>query len=236
MKMYQEKLNLLVKEGPAADIFRAEQALSILKATGEAAEEINKNNYGEVFSTFQAFCIDQFILSTSKLYETPRGYPLKSIPAVLEFLKENAHHLDITEPYLLNKQLSRLNIFCPEFDKLDLVEKTLFIHRKLLGLLPSIRNNEALAAIKTLRDKKVAHPEDISIETLQKTTWAMAEELLQYPKDVLGVIGDGYLSTVYMLDNGEYMLSNDAKRVGRGVKRLLTNMGIIEKKKGQTFS
>lgn len=37
------ELNRLVKEGPVGEIFRAEQALSILDATGVLANEINQH-------------------------------------------------------------------------------------------------------------------------------------------------------------------------------------------------
>ena len=50
-----------------------------------------------------------------------------------------------------------------------------------------------------------------------------AEELLKYPKDVIGVIGGGYLGIIYCVDE-EYILTSDAQRVGRGMKRLLLRL------------
>ena len=226
MSEQNDELDRLVKEGPVGEIFRAEQALSILDTTGKLANEINKNNYGEVFSTFQAFCIDQIILSINKLYEKPGRYQLKSIPAILKYFLENAQSLEVTQPNLLNQQLMRLNMQVLETEETDQKTKNILIHQKMVKHIPDINNNDTLAALKTLRDKRIAHPEDISVESLPKPTWSAVEELLTPAKDIVGIIGDGYLSTAYMLKDGEYLLSMDAARVGRGIRRLLGNLGI----------
>ena len=226
MSEQNDELDRLVKEGPVGEIFRAEQALSILDTTGELANEINKNNYGEVFSTFQAFCIDQIILSINKLYEKPGRYQLKSIPAILNYFLENSQSLEVTQPNLLNQQLMRLNMQVFVTEETDQNVMNILIHQKMINHIPDISNNETLAALKTLRDKRIAHPEDISVESLPKPTWSAVEELLTPAKDIVGIIGDGYLSTAYMLEDGEYLLSTDATRVGRGIRRLLGNLGI----------
>ena len=236
MSKQNDELDRLAREGPVGEIFRAEQALSILDATGELANEINQNNYGEVFSTFQAFCIDQIILSINKLYENPGRYQLKSIPAVLRYFEENTQTLVITEPYLLQQQLTRLNLLLPDMDNDDQNTKNIFIHHKMINLVPDISNNETLAALKTLRDKRIAHPEDISVESLPRPTWGAVEDLLTPAKDIVGIIGDGYLSTAYMLEDGEYLLSTDASRVGRGTKRMLCNLGIKASNKSSNLS
>jgi len=227
MSEQNDELDRLVKEGPVGEIFRAEQALRILDTTGELANEINKNNYGEVFSTFQAFCIDQIILSINKLYEKPgRSYQLKSIPAILNYFLEKSQSLEVTQPNLLKQQLMRLNMQVLETEETDQYTMNILIHQKMINHIPDISNNETLAALKTLRDKRIAHPEDISVESLPKPTWSAVEELLTPAKDIVGIIGDGYLSTAYMLEDGEYLLSTDATRVGRGIRRLLGNLGI----------
>lgn len=226
MSEQSHELDRLVKEGPVGEIFRAEQALSILDVTGAFADKINQNNYGEVFSTFQAFCIDQIILSINKLYETPGRYQLKSIPAILNYFKENSQTLKVTEPYLLQQQLIRLNMQIPDIEEIDQNTKNKHIHNKMINHIPEISKNETLAALKTLRDKRIAHPEDISVESLPKPTWGAVEDLLTPAKDIVCIIGEGYLNVTYMFEDGEYSLSSDATRVGRGIRRLLGDLGI----------
>ncbi len=226
MCVHKKELKRLVQEGPVTQIIRAEQAISILNVTGAVADQINKKNYGEVISTFQNLCIDQFVLSITKLYEIPREYALNSIPSVLDYFDNNKENLEITEPYSLEQQLMRLGLDLAGFEKLTNAEQNTIIYNELSRRSPSLQDNEALAALKTMRDKKIAHPEDINVQSLEKATWQAAEDLLQYPKDVVGVLGDGYLSTVYMLEDGEYLLTSDATRVGRGMKRMLKDLGI----------
>lgn len=226
MSEQNDELGRLVKEGPVGEIFRSEQALSILDTTGTLAYEINQKNYGEVFSTFQAFCIDQIVLSINKLYENPSRYQLKSIPAILNYFEKNSQTLQITEPYLLWQQLTQLNMQIPDIEKIDLNTTNILVHHKMLNHVPDINNNETLASLKTLRDKRIAHQEDIPVESLPKPTWSAVEDLLSPAKDIVGIIGGGYLSTVYMLEDGEYLLSTDAMRVGHGTRRLLRNLGI----------
>lgn len=222
----QEEFARLVREGPVSYIFRTEQALSIMNVTGELSKGINANNYGEVFSTFQSFCIEQFVLSITKMYESPRRYSLKSIPSVLEYFRKNATEIEVRELILLSKQLSRIGFDTDGFDDLTRVEQNTLVYEELARRLPRVEDNETLAALKAMRDKQIAHPEDIEIEVIAKTTWKKAEALLEYPKDLVGVLGDGYLSTAYMLEDGEYLLSYDAMRVGTGTRRMLKNLGI----------
>jgi len=147
-----------------------------------------------------------------------------SIPAILEYFQNNTRNLQITQFYQLKLQLVRLGLYIEEFEKLSPIEKNSFIHERLSALSPRTKNSKIFAAIKSLRDKKIAHSEHIDFEALPKTQRSSAEELLQYPKDVLSIIGNGYLNKMYMYENGEYVLSSDAQRIGRGTKRLLSKL------------
>ena len=99
MDDYKRHLLQIIQEGLVKDIFKAEQALSLLKTIGEFSKKINTNNFGEVFGTLQNFCIEQFVLCVTKIYEKPHArYPLMNIPSVLDYLKDNAEKLSIVEP------------------------------------------------------------------------------------------------------------------------------------------
>ncbi|GJL78311.1 MAG: hypothetical protein NPINA01_13000 [Nitrospinaceae bacterium] len=225
MELPKDKLMDLVKEGPVSDIFRAEQALSLFNTIGDVSKEVNDSTYGEVFATFQSLCIDRFVLSISKLYEKPKDFPLRSVPGVLNFLKENAEQLEIIDSYRLDNQMTRLGTDISKLIKLDAKEKTIYVADRLLSKKPK-GMKKTLDPLVKLRNKHIAHPEVIDVESLLRTTWDAAETLLQYPKDVVGAISDGYLNISYVVDSGEYVLSSDASRVGRGVKRMLAELGI----------
>ena len=226
------ELMRLITGGPVVEIFRAEQSLSLLNVIGLLANEINASNYGEVFGTVQSLSIDRLILSITKLYEVPNRYPLKSIPGILKYFDENSENLEITEPYLLNDQLRRLGLFMECFEDFDKNKKNIFVHYKMNYLLSKINQDEAIKSLKIHRDKKIAHPKDTLVESLPKISWVSIEGLLSAAKNIVGIIGDGYLSSSFMIDS-DYLLSNDATRVGRGLARILSDLGINTSEKSE---
>ncbi len=101
------------------------------------------------------------------------------------------------------------------------MEMNILLVKRLRERLPDIHGSDSLRALKTLRDKKIGHPENIDIEDIEKTTWENAERLLELPRSVAGIVGDAYLSTAYWDDEGRYMCSTDGSRVGRAMQRLI---------------
>jgi len=222
----KKQLKDLIQEGPVSDIFRAEQALSMFEAIREVSEKINKSAHKWVFGTIQSMCVDQFVLSICKLYEKPGRYSLRSVPGVLKFLKDNAEKLKIIDSYHLDNQMTRLGTDISELLELKGKDKTVYVSKRLSSKQPK-HLNETLETIVNLRNKFIAHPEIIDVRSLQKTKWESAKKLLQYPKDVVGAISDGYLDIVYVDDDGVYGPTGEATKVGRGVKRMLTDLKII---------
>jgi hypothetical protein len=218
-----EQLGKMVSRGLVEYIFEAEQSVSLIEACGSNQEFLVAHNFGELFGTIQSLAINQFVLSVTKIYEKPNTrYPNLSAPSLLVFLEENAEHLEVTEPILVKRGLGLLGIDSTEFENADSSAKRnmLLIHR-LRERLPDIANDESLRALKALRDKKIAHPEDIDIDDLEKTTWEKAERLLFLSRGIVGLLGDAYLSTAYWDDEGTYLCSTDGSRVGRAMQRLI---------------
>ena len=96
---------------------------------------------------------------------------------------------------------------------LKILEKNIFVATRLSSKKPK-HLNETLDDLVNLRNKFIAHPEDIDVRSLPKTKWESAKKLLRYPKDVVGAISDGYLNIVYVDDKGEYCPTTDATRIG----------------------
>ena len=87
--------------------------------------------------------------------------------------------------------------------------------------------SKSLNALKTARNKVIAHSEAILTSDLPRTTWDEIEQLIDYAKEFLGIVGIGYLSIAYEDDNGNHFLSSDAKRTTRAMERLLQKAGIL---------
>lgn len=74
----------------------------------------------------------------------------------------------------------------------------------------------------------IAHPEAITtVSDLPRTTFDEIKQLVVYAKKFLGIVGIGYLSIAYEDDEGNYLLSSDAKRTTRAMERLLQKAGIL---------
>ena len=222
----QDQLNSILRRGLVEFIFEAEQALSLVEACGQNTEALAARNLGELFGTIQGLAINQFVLSITTIYERPNGrYPNLSVLSVLNYIEEQADKLEIKELGLLRRGLERLDIVPYALDEADSEkEKNVLLARLLRECVPNIQETLALNALKELRDKKIAHPEDINLESIQRTTWEEAEKLLAPMRDIVGIVGDAYLSTAYWDDDGDYLLSIDGSRVGRAMRRLIQSL------------
>ena len=74
--------------------------------------------------------------------------------------------------------------------------------------MPNPETTEKLAnteaALRTARNKQIAHHEEISVEELPRATWGEIPPLLDVAKQSLGIIGSAYFSTAYTVDDGSY--------------------------------
>jgi HEPN domain-containing protein len=84
-------------------------------------------------------------------------------------------------------------------------------------------------AVKTIRDKVIAHRERIDENALPRATYAQIEELVEFAKDVTTAVGHGYTGVGYRTDSDEYHLTSDAERALRSLKRLLAAAGVALK-------
>lgn len=194
-----EHLKRMVSSGVVEFIFEAEQSISLIKACGSSHDFLRKHIFGELFGTIQALAITQFVLSVTKIYEKPhKHYQNLSLPSVLEYVQQNADQLNLLDPQLVFRKWKQLKITTEKFDVGDVQAKT---NREIVSclqkMIPNVESDKALQALKTLRDKKIAHPEDIDLATIEKTTWEQAEMLLVLCRYIVGIIGDAYLNIPY---------------------------------------
>ena len=80
---------------------------------------------------------------------------------------------------------------------------------------------EALVALKTHRDKRIAHPEVTKKGALPDRVWGTLSELVDYAKKFLEVTHGTYLDVYHKPDDDDYFVTQDAKRIGYSLVRLL---------------
>ena len=78
------------------------------------------------------------------------------------------------------------------------------------------------AELRTIRDKLIVHNEDFEVQNW--ISWKSMNDLLDFAKEITGIIGWAYCSTVYSIQ-GDYMLTQDAKNGALFVDRVLTKLG-----------
>lgn len=167
--------------------------------------------------------INQFVLSITKLYEKPGRYKKVSLLSVLAYLDTNAALLPVKEPGLLGRGLGHLKVGIETFARAKSdIAKTKLLVGTVQNALGDLTENRPLRALKALRDKKIAHPEDIALEAIEKTTWQEAEKLLEIPRVAARIIDDAYLGSGVAFDENDYTLRGlDGSRVGRSMRRLI---------------
>lgn len=226
MSDYQEKLKDIICQGVAVDLHLADEALSLDWFVGQHADEINKATFGAFFGSLQDILVRNLILHLAKIFDTPKRNPIRSIPSAIKILKANGDQLTVKYRPGLILALTRYGASLDEIEKLP--------DRELTGYLVSFfeqrcaANEETLKAIKTMRDKVVAHHEAVRLEDILKPVYAEIEELLALAHAFISAVGSGYLNMTYEDDDGHW--SGDAKRTTTCLNRLLQTAGVLPKR------
>ncbi|MDE2466035.1 MAG: hypothetical protein KGO02_20310 [Alphaproteobacteria bacterium] len=200
---------------------------------GRSASQINAATFGQFFGSLQIILGRFLVLQAARIFEQPNPrYPLRSIPSAIALLQRHSDRLVVEQRPGLIRALSRAGALPQELEALSDPELTRFVaeffdRRMSDSHVEGMHNARALQALKTVRDKTVAHPEGIGLDQLPKSTFADIDRLVALAKAFLGAVGFGYLSTAYEDDNGHYFMSSDAKRSTVCLRRLLQKAGVI---------
>jgi len=236
MSTAREKLDEIVREGLAVDLYYADEANSLYSEIGQNADEINTATFGAFFGGLQLILGRYLILSTARLFDAPNSkYQIRSLPSAILLLRNNRETLAIEQrPGLLNS-LVRRGAVLSELRKLTDSQLTDFVVAFFERQLSTdnsigIANAQAFAALKTHRDKLIAHSEAVRPEELPKATFAEIDALLSVVRSFIAAVGFGYLSTAYEDDSGYNFMASDAKRSTTSMKRLLVQVAAIRAK------
>jgi len=218
------ELNTMLEGGPMHDIFRADEARALVEIIGTHAAAIDASKFAASFVTLQSYSIDQFVLAITRVFDRPKkNYPLRSLPAIVDHVLANAASLPVQEPNILADALKHLG--APIGGLGTDSASTQLAMDALNTKMPSPKTHPALAALKALRDKRLAHAEHIKIESIAKTGWGPADELLRTAQMMIAALGS--LTGVMHIDSdGNYYLKSDAQRASVSTHRLLRKLSI----------
>lgn len=223
----EERLRDYLLEGIATEILHADEAYSLVVEIGKHAEQINTANYGVLFGSLQLILSDRQTLSITKIFEPVGRYPTRSIPATLAFLEKNANLWKVVQPQQLHQVLAETGSDILRVEQLCDAELTHAVVAHFRANLPDPKRVDAhrlslsLGALLKSCDKVIAHNEAIELSALQKTTWEEATSLVNYAKEFVATIGDGYLNLFFGRGSDDYVPTRDACRTSIGLRRLL---------------
>lgn len=228
----KETLHDILWNGLQIDIFEAEESLTLVKEIGLNASAINEAKYGfgHLFGRLQHLHTEIAILAVNRIYDKPKGYPLRSIPSTLDLLQKSSSTLKLENRRYISDRLIKFGLSKQEIETLTDSQVTELLARKYTNQLPSPIDGDpsGLNALKFRRDKKLAHPEAINAEAIPPFTYGQIHNLLTFAKDFIATIGYGYLNIVYVVDDGTYLLSQDAEGIARPLRLLLRRAKILD--------
>ena len=200
----RDTFDAIIAKGVAIDIFQAEEALAIDKLIGNEADRINEATFGAFFGSLQVILGRYLILAVNRVFERENSrFQIRSIPAAIKFLQDNAGELQIVQKPGLIRSLKRLGCNAPEIETLSDTDLTLFTADFFSQTLPKPKLNdsggpfdESLLALKAVRDKSIAHHEVVDLNEFPKATYGDIGELIKYAKGFLSAVGFGYLNIV----------------------------------------
>jgi len=215
-----------------AEIVRADQSFYVLRTIAAHTDALNAKNYGEVFQLLQAVLQDRAVLAVGKLFDKESNrYPTQSVAFLLTFLKRNRDALRITQRSLLLREILAWNgVGLPDEPQDCELTDCIVAHysdsRPNADLNTLAELDVALHALKTHRDKRIAHAENISPAQLPSAKWTDTRRLLDWARRLVSTVGMAYLGTFYTTPDGRYLLEDDARRAGVALSRLFKAAGI----------
>jgi hypothetical protein len=234
VESFKAKLDALITDGVAITVFQAEEALRLEELVGREAPRINAAGFGALFGSLQVILGRYIILTTAQLFEKPnQRYQIRSVPAAIKFLYDHADALVVEQRPALLRSLSQLGAPVKDFQEGPDPEVTRFVAQFFEEQVSRVDLDEAsgearaLTALKTLRDKVVAHSEAVQLEDLPKPTYAEIDRVVALARSFVGAVAFGYLSVGYDDNSGSPSLSFDAQRATTSLRRLLERSGVL---------
>jgi hypothetical protein len=231
--MPTEALRDILYAGVGPDIRTAERARELHRKIGLSADAINDAGYGEFFGTVQSAAVSELVLSIAKVFErASKRNAVRSIPAAIALMAKAGSGLLPLEPAASLPDFERAGIDVTSLRATPRDGFSTELARLLLDSCPDASKADAcelsatLDALRTTRDKAIAHNEAVDGDTFPRTKWSEAENLLLYAKNVVAGLAMAYFGSAWTDDSGTYVSSHDSQVAASQLRRLLVAAGI----------
>ena len=190
-----------LEKGILAESFWAEEAREMTFAIGRNSQVINARKMGSLFGRLQEIFSDRETLCVAKLFDRPsKKYPTRSIPAVLNLIKEHAAILDVPgRPHL--EALLGKNGFIDSDKKTneELIKDVVLFYESIIphpDKKVGCALSASLDAIFQSRDKVQAHNEAVLPEDRILPKWSDSKNLVEFSKQFAEFILYGFFGIV----------------------------------------
>ncbi len=213
--------------GVADDVFLAELTRHLLEELDGVIEPINQTGIGKhFFANLQMILQHELILSTTRIYEPYSSRnPGRTLPAAIHHIATHAAKLPVLNRFSLVDYLASHGHSRGAIEHLSNEQLSLTLAKSLDADIPRVDMvstgplNQALAQLKMVRDKAIAHHDRVSHSSLLIPGWSHLVNLINLARETVTLVAHAYLSV-------GYNLGSDASWGVHSLRRLLDRAGL----------
>ena len=198
-----QKIKDIIFDHIEPEIYNGHNAIGVFIALSKHSTKLNASGFRRTFGMIQRYALDALVLSLCKLYERPnKRYPNSnfSIPTAIGLMREDASDISLPRHNYVPLEgfiQSEINhgFSVKSKDDIDGMSAQILNYFERKCPQTPARNGQKLDrifdALKTLRDKRVAHDESVDLSPYNKTDMDGAQKLLAFAKTYVNVAGYG---------------------------------------------
>ena len=228
------KFKEIVFDRIPVEIFRAHEALGAYMAIAQESDSLNRSGHRQLFGIIQRQAFGALILSVCNLFERPNEkYPNYSIRTALlhfrsvlnsvavpdqsEVKLDEYIRAEIDSTFSIDdplKAAAAAHVVCAHFEE----------HCPCTPPRQGRKLDLILDALKVLRDKRLAHLEDLNLAGLTTTDLDGAIELLCYAQTFVNIVGYGFFGFSLKSISQPREFAPEISESGRQMKKIIQEL------------
>jgi hypothetical protein len=208
-----ETLKQIILKGVLKDVLLAERSYTLNKEINISHSKITKGVDADISWILYDLSYTEMVLSLCRIYDTPnKRFPTRCLKQIYQVIKESDYDLDIPNRDDVLLQSPCLDIPDSIIKLLHESSKKEF-NKRAVAYFETEEINEPIATardtLKTVRDKLLAHNEDVSIDTL--IHYENIEVLLKHAQNAIAFFSLGYCGR-HLKASDRFYLSSSARK------------------------
>lgn len=222
-----ETLKKIILNGILKDVLYAERSYTLNKEIYTNYSTIPKGVGVDITNFLYDLSYTEMVLALCRIYDTPNNYPTQCLKQIYKVIKEADYNLDITNKEELLLQSAFFEI--PE-NIIDLLRKSSNedFNKRAVSYFECDEINEPLVSaldnLKTIRDKVLAHNEDVSVNNLIR--YDDIELLLKHAVNVISFFCLAYCG-IHLKTSERFYLNSSARKWRYSFKQFLNQQNFI---------